>query len=354
MNVAALVSGGVDSSVMIKLLKDSGISPDIFYIKIAMEDEEGKLDCTYKEDVEIVMQIARQYGCRVEMVDLQQEYWEQVVSYTIETVRSGLTPNPDIMCNTLIKFGVFEDKVGKKYDKTATGHYASTTRFNNEVFLSTAKDKAKDQTYFLGYLSDRQISKLIFPLADLTKKEVREIARAHQIVSAERPDSQGICFLGKINYRDFLKRYLGEKRGKIIEYETGKILGEHKGFWFHTIGQRQGLGLSLGPWYVVKKNIPENIIFVSKGFDSQAQLSKIISLSGFHFFNKDLSGIDVENITFKIRHTPEFTKGKLHIGSEGNAAIESDTFISGIAPGQFGVVYDKQEKLCLGSGIITE
>ena len=257
MNIAALVSGGVDSSVVVHLLKEQGYTPDIFYIRIGMEDEEGYIDCPAEEDIEITQWIAHKYGCRFEEVNLHKEYWDNVVSYTIDSVRRGLTPNPDVMCNRLIKFGAFNERRGKEYDRIATGHYATTVERrvgqSQYTFLATAKDPIKDQTDFLSQLDYNQICKLMFPIGHLLKSEVRSIAHTAALPSADRKDSQGICFLGKINYNDFLRRYLGEREGKIVEMETGRVLGTHKGYWFHTIGQRKGLFLSGGPWFVVRK-----------------------------------------------------------------------------------------------------
>lgn len=352
-NIAALVSGGVDSSVVVHLLKEQGFDPTIFYIRIGMEDEHGYVDCPSEEDIEITRYIAKKYGCKFEIVSLHQEYWDNVVKYTIDAVKRGQTPNPDMMCNKLIKFGSFEEKYGKDFDKIATGHYATTSSINGVDFLSTAKDKVKDQTYFLAQINNRQISKLLFPVGDYLKSEVREIASEAKLPSASRKDSQGICFLGKINYNDFIRRYLGDKPGPIIELETGKKLGTHNGYWFHTIGQRKGLGLSGGPWFVVNKNIEENIIYASQGYDPQSQYGKTIRMQGFEYLSKDILGnLDTEKeIRFKIRHTPEFTKG--FIRKENTIyTIESTEKIQGIAAGQFGVVYDIDEKLCLGSGVI--
>ena len=313
MNIAALVSGGVDSSVVVHQLKEAGYDPTIFYIRIGMEDKDGYIDCPAEEDIEITTYIARKYGCKMEVVSLHEEYWENVVSYTIDAVKRGLTPNPDMMCNKLIKFGCFEQKWGKEFDKTATGHYATTTELNGKVYLSTAKDKFKDQTDFLAQVDYLQISKLMFPIGNLLKSEVRDIAEKQGLPSAKRKDSQGICFLGKINYNDFIERYLGKRTGKIIELETGKILGKHNGYWFHTIGQRKGLGLSGGPWFVIKKDIRRNIIYVSNGYGVETQFGKTINLQGFNFITEDPWGEfdDEREITFKIRHTPEFTHGRI-------------------------------------------
>lgn len=353
MNIAALVSGGVDSSVVVYQLKKQGFNPTIFYIKIGMEDEHGYIDCPSEEDIHITTYIARKYGCKLEIVSLQQDYWEKVVDYTIQSVKRGLTPNPDMMCNKLIKFGTFEEKYGKDFDKIATGHYASTTEKNDIIYLSTAKDKVKDQTYFLGQINYLQVSKLMFPIGGLLKSEVRAIASQEKMPSADRKDSQGICFLGKINYNDFIRRYLGEREGAIVEFETGKIVGKHKGYWFHTIGQRKGLGLSGGPWFVIQKDIEQNIVYVSNGYDPENQYGKTINLGAFDFISENPWGnfegsIDVN---FKIRHTPEFTKGSLEkIGDVYR--IRSQEKIQGIAAGQFGVIYDENEQICIGSGVI--
>lgn len=353
MEIAALVSGGVDSSVTVHLLKEQGYDPTIFYIKIGMEDKHGYIDCPSEEDIEITKYIAKKYACRFEIVSLHKEYWESVVDYTIQSVKRGLTPNPDIMCNKLIKFGTFEERYGKDFDKISTGHYANIIEKNNKFYLAAAKDKVKDQTYFLGQLNYLQVSKLMFPIGNFLKKEVRQIALENKLPSAERKDSQGICFLGKINYNDFIKRYLGVRKGKIIEWETGKILGNHNGYWFYTIGQRKGLGLSGGPWFVIKKDIEENKIYVSNGYDPETQYGKIVNLSAFQFITEDCWGDfdDVKEISFKIRHTPEFTEGTIEkIGDIYR--IRSEEKIQGIAAGQFGVIYDKDKSICVGSGMI--
>lgn len=377
MNIAALVSGGVDSSVVVHLLKEQGYTPDIFYIRIGMEAEDGYIDCPAEEDIEITSYIAKKYGCRFEEVNLHKEYWDNVVSYTIESVRKGLTPNPDVMCNRMIKFGAFEQRRGKDYDHIATGHYAQTAQLtvqnsefriqNSEfTFLATAKDPIKDQTDFLTQLTYPQISKAMFPIGHLMKSEVRRIAHDAHLPSADRKDSQGICFLGKINYNDFIRRYLGEKEGKIVELETGKILGTHKGYWFHTIGQRKGLFLSGGPWFVVKKDIEENVLYVSQGYTPEAQYGKEINLLGFHYLSADIwntptDGSPVDDwctpVKFKIRHTPDFAQGRLtRIADPVYGTLfhlSSDTKIQGIASGQYATVYDNDAHLVVASGMIV-
>lgn len=352
-NIAALFSGGVDSSVVVHLLCEQGYKPNLFYIKIGM-DNADYMDCSAEEDIELAKATARKYGLELDVVDLHKEYWDNVASYAIDKIGKGLTPNPDVMCNKLIKFGCFEEKVGKHFDKTATGHYATTIEQNGKVWLGTAKDPIKDQTDFLAQINYLQVSKLMFPVGGLMKSEVREIALKAGLPSAKRRDSQGICFLGKINYNDFVRRFLGEKEGNIVELETGKIIGKHKGFWFHTIGQRKGLGLSGGPWFVIKKDVVDNVIYVSRGYGVETQYGNTFSIKYVNFITENPwigeSG-DID-ITFKIRHTPEFTKGKLRF-MDGMCHITSEEKLQGIAPGQFGVLYDKDSRICFGSGEIA-
>lgn len=244
MRTAVLISGGVDSAVVVHKLKEEGHDLTLFYIRIGMDNGEG--DCSAEEDIEMCTAIAHRYGLPLEVVSLHQEYWDNVMEYALRTVRSGLTPNPDMMCNKMIKFGYFEQRWGKDFDITATGHYATTTVVDGRKYLATAVDPVKDQTDFLAQISYEQLLHLTFPIGSMPKEEVRRIAQQAKLPNAYRKDSQGICFLGKINYNDFIRRHLGEKKGNIIELETGKKIGEHRGFWFHTIGQRKGLGLSGG------------------------------------------------------------------------------------------------------------
>ncbi len=352
MKTAALISGGVDSAVAVHRLLEQGHDLHLFYIRIGMDNGEG--DCSAEEDIEMCTFIARKFGLPFDVVSLHEEYWENVMEYALRTVRAGLTPNPDIMCNKMIKFGYFEDRWGKDFDITATGHYASTVEEDGYKWLATAVDPVKDQTDFLARISYDQLKHLIFPLGELPKSEVREIAIRTGMPNAYRKDSQGICFLGKINYNDFLRRHLGEKPGPIIELETGRKLGEHRGFWFHTIGQRKGLGLSGGPWFVVRKNVHDNAIFVSNGYDTEKQYGRTLRLSEMHFITRNPWGENVSDvdITFKNRHMPNFMSGR--ISRDGDEyVIESAEKVQGIAPGQFAVVYDNKSRLCLGSGIIT-
>lgn len=352
MSIALLLSGGVDSSVALHLLLEQGFRPDLYYIRIGMEGRDFP-DCPAEEDIEMVRWLSRRYGCPLEIVSLHKEYWEYIVSYMLETVGKGLTPHPDIWCNRVIKFGYFNEYWGHSYDYIATGHYADKVIFDDKHYLATACDPVKDQTDFLAQITYSQLKKALFPLGTLPKSKVRSIAQEQGLVTAGRKDSQGICFLGKVNYNDFLRKYLGERPGKIVDTDTGKTLGEHRGYWFHTIGQRKGLGLSGGPWFVVAKDVEENTLFVSRGYDPEDQYGDIVDIGQMHFITLDiLEGKQETPVTFKVRHTPEFTKGMLR-RTEIGYSVYSNDLIQGIAPGQYCTLYDERSHVCYGAGMIA-
>ena len=326
--IAVLLSGGVDSSVVLYELMRQGLTPDCFYIKIGPEEEE-EWDCSSEEDLEMATAVSHKYGCKLEVIDCHQEYWNQVTKYTMDKVRAGLTPNPDVMCNRLIKFGAFHEKRGHDYDLIATGHYA-TTEIEHVVsgspadalkWLCTSPDPVKDQTDFLAQIYDWQLQKALFPIGHMMKEEVRAIAEREHLAPAHRRDSQGICFLGKINYNDYLRRYLGELQG-----------------------------LGGGPWFVIKKDIEQNIIYVSHGYDPQTAYKQDFPIMAFHSINGQLPPTDV---TLKIRHTPEYLPAKLEAMGDGNYMVHAAAPIHGVAPGQFCVIYDAEHHRCYGSGEIT-
>jgi len=335
--IAVLLSGGVDSSVVVYEMARLGLHPDCFYIKIGPEEQE-EWDCSSEEDLEMATAVAAKYGCRLQVVDCHKEYWDNVTRYTMEKVRSGFTPNPDVMCNRLIKFGAFDEKAGHDYDLIAT----------------TSPDPVKDQTDFLAQIHDWQLRKALFPIGGYMKEEVRAIAEREHLINAKRKDSQGICFLGKINYNDYIRRYLGECPGDVLELETGRKIGRHKGLWFHTIGQRHGLGFGGGPWYAVKKDIAANILYVSKGYEPLTAYKKDFPIHGFNYLTCDpWSGMTSARVTFKIRHTPEFHCATIERTGEGSYNVHSDDLIQGVAPGQFCTIYDEHHHKCFGSGEIT-
>lgn len=367
--IAVLLSGGVDSSVVVYELCSMGLRPDCFYIKIGPEEEE-EWDCTSEEDLEMATAVAHRFGLSLEIVDCHHEYWDRVTRYTMDKVQAGLTPNPDVMCNRLIKFGAFHEKRGYEYDLIATGHYAQTEIDNKgQKWLVTSPDPIKDQTDFLAQIFDWQLKKSLFPIGHYQKGEVRQIAEREHLINARRKDSQGICFLGKINYNDYLRRYLGEKPGLVIDIETGKKVGMHHGLWFHTIGQRHGLGFGGGPWFAVKKNIKKNILFVSHGYDPSTAYKQHFPVKDMHFLTCN-PWIPAENeepiagkhlikegdtvcVCIKIRHTPEYLPATLELSQDGIYMVHVEKPIHGVAPGQFCVIYDDHHHRCYGSAEIT-
>ena len=349
MNIAVLLSGGVDSSVALKLLADQGQNLTAFYLKIWLEDEGSYLgQCPWEEDLKFANAICAQLNIPLKIINMQKEYWDKIVSYTIDEVKKGLTPSPDIFCNKRIKFGAFFDKVADKFDKIATGHYAQIEEIGNHFLLKKSKDSFKDQTYFLSHLNQEQLSKLLFPIGNLKKEEVRKIAIENNLANANRKDSQGICFLGKIKFTDFIKQYLGEQTGDFIEFETGKIVGKHEGFWFYTVGQRKGIGLSGGPWFVVLKDIEKNIVYISNKYFSDEKSRKEFFVSDFNW----ISGFKPEGKNFKtkIRHGEYLYNCELLFVDNNRAKVILDKDDQGLAAGQFAVFYDGE--ICLGCGKI--
>lgn len=363
--IALLLSGGVDSSVALHMLCQAGEKPDCFYIHIG-PDKDDTYSCSSDEDVEMCKAVTKRYGVNFDIIDLHKEYWDEVVKYTMRKVFAGYTPNPDVMCNTLIKFGAFYDKVGYKYDYIATGHYATRVGYGDpnkpEWWICPAKDPVKDQVDFIANIDTKKvpISKIIFPIGDLMKEDVRRIAEENHLINAKRKDSQGICFLGKINYNEYIEQYLGTQDGDIINVDTGEKMGTHHGHWFHTIGQRKGLRLSGGPWYVVGKNATKNIVYVSNHQD-RAHVQEFYCID-VNWLTKDMiadyfshdHNVDnvICNIKFKIRHTPEVYSGQMvFYGADKNVKIISDTPITA-ASGQYCILYNSNYEVCFGCGEI--
>jgi tRNA-5-taurinomethyluridine 2-sulfurtransferase len=349
MKIAVLISGGVDSSVALRLLKDQGHEITAFYLKIWLEDELAFLgNCPWEQDLSFVESVCKQAGVPLKVICLQKEYWDRVVSYTIAEVKKGRTPSPDLFCNKRIKFGAFFEHIGTEFDKIATGHYADIEKVGDLFVLKKAKDPVKDQTYFLSHLTQDQLSRIIFPLGNLTKQEVRELAEEYDLPNKQRKDSQGICFLGKIKFSDFIKHHLGTKKGNFVEFETGKKIGEHEGFWYYTIGQRKGMRLSDGPWYVVAKDPDKNIIYISNRYFDTEKARNEFKVTDFNW----ISGQKPEktDLEVKIRHGKELYKCHVEFLDDNNAVVKLEGRDQGLAPGQFAVFYDAD--ICLGCGVI--
>lgn len=350
MKIAVLLSGGVDSSVALRLLRDQGHDVTAFYLKIWLEDELSYLgDCPWQEDLSYAQAVCQQAGVPLEVISMQETYWQEVVRYTITEVSAGRTPNPDVLCNQRVKFGAFLKAIGPVFEKVASGHYA---RVEHGVSLSTlhmTPDPIKDQTYFLAHLSQEQLARALFPLGHLTKAEVRSLAQRYDLPNKERKDSQGICFLGKFKFSDFIKHHIGTRVGPIIEFETGKTVGEHEGFWFYTIGQRSGLRLSGGPWYVVAKEPSRNAVMVSRTYYAPDKERD-------RFTMRDCSWLARVPTTgtyqVKLRHGQQLHEALVTVvGPQGTSAqVQLYNRDQGIAPGQFAVLYSESE--CLGAGVI--
>lgn len=360
MKIAVLVSGGVDSSVALAQLKAEGHEVTAFYLKIWLEDELSFLgDCPWNEDLSYVRAVCEQLEVPLEIMSLQQTYWDRVVSYVIDEVKAGRTPNPDMLCNQHVKFGAFLDAIdahgeGSCFEKVATGHYAQVTTIDGVAHLCTSPDPVKDQTYFLAYLSQRQVARALFPIGHLTKAQLRIEAERLDLPNKARKDSQGICFLGKLKFSDFIRFHVGEQVGDLIEFETGLKVGEHPGFWFYTIGQRQGIGLSGGPWYVVAKDPATNQVFISKTYYTPEKVRNSCSIERCNWIAGSAPRFDAGEaggFEVKLRHGPVRYPVRVTSLDDGAVKLELvDSNDQGIAPGQFGVLYRGDE--CLGGGVI--
>ena len=350
MKIAMLLSGGVDSSVALaELLRQGYTNITAFYLKIWLEDDLAYLgQCPWEEDLEFARGVCEKLGVPLEIVSLQRAYWERVVAHTVAELKLGRTPSPDILCNENVKFGAFADLIDASYSHIASGHYARVQRIDEESRLLKGIDPIKDQTYFLSRLSQKQLDRALFPIGHLPKAEVRKLATYYDLPTQARPDSQGICFLGKLKFSEFVKAHLGEKDGSIVQMETGKVLGQHKGFWFHTIGQRKGLGLSGGPWFVVQKDAAQNIVYVSS---DEARLDRPqlnFTVGQMHWLEQPESF--AENFQVKIRHGVRTTTCRLEDLGQSRMQIHLETADGGIAPGQYAVIY--RGETCIGSGVI--
>jgi tRNA (5-methylaminomethyl-2-thiouridylate)-methyltransferase len=341
--VALLLSGGVDSSVALHLLKGLGHDVTAFYLKVWLEDELSYLgECPWEEDLAFAREVAARAGVPLEVRSLQKPYCDRVVGYVLDELRAGRTPSPDVFCNQRIKFGAFFDEIDDSFDRVASGHYARLKRVNGGVILKRGLDPVKDQTYFLSHLYQAQLARAIFPIGDLTKTEVRNLARRLDLPNKDRRDSQGICFLGKIPYNEFVRHHLGEREGNVVELGTDKVLGRHKGYWFHTVGQRQGLGLSHGPWFVQKKDVENNVVFVAHA-DRLTDFSKAsYEVERLHWIAGPPERCDLQ---VRIRHGRHLYGADVEVAATG-ASVHLDRKEAGIAAGQFTVFYDGE--VCLG------
>ena len=426
LKIAVLLSGGVDSSVALTLLKAAGHDCVAFYLQIwFQEDFRNYWDqCPWEDDLKVARGVCDVLDVPLEMVPLTNQYWDLVVSHSIGEISQGRTPNPDMLCNSRVKFGAFRDYLDEahpgRFDRVASGHYAALDRSEanddgdddgGKVKLVMSGDAHKDQTYFLAHLSQRQLSRLSFPVGGLPKSRLREVAAAAGLPNAGRKDSQGICFLGKVKFSEFVAEHLGERPGDVLEHETGERIGTHRGFWFHTIGQRSGLGLSGGPWYVCAKNTDANIVYITRDYYSVDKERNKFRVGSFNWIageapdatdgwvlgyrgvdDDDVGGGDevgtddgatneivhppmlappkrprtttgasaaavacaaASELYCKVRHGEKRYRCTLRVDEDGAAgSVVIDSHDQGLAAGQFAVFYDGEE--CLGCGVILE
>lgn len=340
------MSGGVDSSLTASLLKEEGYDVTGVYMKNWTRDLPG-MKCPWAEDLADAKRVAVQLGIDFKVFDFEKDYREKVVQYMLDEYEAGRTPNPDIMCNQEVKFKLFlEAALEDGADYIATGHYAGT----KDGELLRAKDDNKDQTYFLYRVTGKALQKTLLPLGKYTKPEVREMAKERGLFTASKKDSQGICFVGKIGIRDFLKQFLPpQKAGKIVRKETGEVLGWHDGAIFYTLGQRHGLNIGGGlPFYVCGKDMAKNEVCVSSDINSGELWTKSIKVSSLHWINR--KAMEGEEIEIRVRHRAPLVKATISFSTDGEALLTLKDEQRAITAGQSVVFYS--DNICLGGGII--
>jgi tRNA-specific 2-thiouridylase len=338
------LSGGVDSSVSAALLREQGYEVVGVYMKNWTRDLPG-MPCPWRDDFADAKRVAVQLGIDFEVFDFEKDYFDKVVRYMLDGFERGLTPNPDIMCNQEIKFKLFLDMALERgADLIATGHYAST----KDGRLLTAKDSNKDQTYFLYRVPGPAFAKTLFPLGDLTKPEVRTLAKKFGLVTAGKKESMGICFVGKVGIKDFLSQYVESKPGSIVD-QKGEAIGTHDGAVFYTIGQRHGLDVGGGlPYYITGKDMKKNEVYVTTDLQDDKLWSDEINLTSLHWINEPPEAS--QKLTVRTRHraklipVAELKKS----GNQWKAKLTED--VRALTPGQSAVFYANNE--CLGGGIV--
>lgn len=354
------MSGGVDSTVCAKLLQDDGHE----IVAVFMQNwEDATEECTSGEDLMAAEKVAKKLGIEFQVVNFAKEYWDNVFEKFLAENKAGRTPNPDILCNKFIKFNSFlkfAEEIGA--EKIAMGHYAAVN-FNEKTQLYELKiprDLAKDQTYFLHALNQYQLSRVLFPLENLTKTEVRKIALENNFINANKKDSTGICFIGERNYTKFLTKYLAKNPGNIIDLRSREIIGKHIGLSFYTIGQSKTLGIGgvkgfpEGKWYVVEKNFAGNQLIVSQ--DEDFLLADFLTAKNMNWITNPLAPLSggTNANTFKclakVRYRDEGVSADVEVLSENEIFVKFSEKIRGITPGQSVVLYDGD--VCLGGGEI--
>ncbi|HEX6257985.1 MAG TPA: tRNA 2-thiouridine(34) synthase MnmA [Candidatus Saccharimonadales bacterium] len=345
------MSGGVDSSVTAALLKDQGHDVVGVYMKNWTQDLPG-MKCPWADDLADAKRVAVQLGIDFKVFDFQAEYKQKVVDYMIEEYKLGRTPNPDIMCNQEVKFKIFlEAALEDGADMIATGHYARARhKPDGSAELLMGVDVNKDQSYFLCRVSQAALQKTLFPIGELHKPEVRALAEKYGLVTAKKKDSQGICFVGEVGIKDFLSEYVETTPGSIIDTQTNKVIGQHDGALFYTIGQRHGLNVGGGlPYYVVGKDINKNIVFVTTDLNDKNLWREQLTLTSLHFINEPPR--DGVTYTVRSRYRAPLHKATFVRQSDNTAALQLMQPERAITPGQSAVIYDNER--VVGSGIVA-
>ena len=357
------LSGGVDSAVAAYMLKKQGY--DVICGFMRNWDSQLNNDvlgnptnndpvCSQEMDYNDAKAVADALGLELKRVDFIKEYWDRVFTYFLDEYGKGRTPNPDILCNKEIKFKAFLQYAEElDADYIATGHYARVEHRDGDDVMLRGVDGNKDQTYFLCQLNQHQLKKSLFPIGELTKPEVRQIAHDLHLPVADKKDSTGICFIGERDFREFLKNYIPAKPGKIVDYATKKVIGEHQGIMYYTIGQRRGLeiGGKGGPWFVIGKEYDQNILYVASGDSNQWLLSDEALITGVNWISSTKPEGDFD-CTAKFRYRQKDNDVSIRFINEDTIYVTFKKPIKAVTPGQAAVFYDGE--VCLGGGTIDK
>lgn len=344
------MSGGVDSSVAALLLKEQGYDVIGIFMKNWDDTDEFGV-CTATEDYEDVINVCNDIGIPYYAVNFEKQYWDKVFTYFLEEYKAGRTPNPDVMCNKEIKFKAFmEHAMSLGADYLATGHYAQVVSVDGGVAMLRGKDENKDQTYFLNQLTQDMLEKVMFPIGHLDKEVVRELALEAGLSTATKKDSTGICFIGERNFKDFLGQYLPAQPGE-MKTMTGETMGRHDGLMYYTIGQRHGLGIGGAgdPWFVIGKDLKENVLLVGQTFHNDALYSDSLTAIDINFSTARKMPTTFQ-CTAKFRYRQADTKVTVELTGDDTAIVHFEEPVRAITPGQAVVFYDGDE--CLGGGTI--
>lgn len=347
------MSGGVDSSVAAYLLKEQGYQVIGIFMKNWDDTDETGI-CTATEDYNDVIRVCNQLDIPYYAVNFEKEYWDKVFTYFLEEYKAGRTPNPDVMCNKEIKFKAFLDHaMSLGADYVATGHYARVRHSEMGVELLRGVDDNKDQTYFLNALSEEQLRHVLFPIGEIEKPRVREIAKEAGLATAGKKDSTGICFIGERNFKEFLSQYLPATPGEMQTLD-GEVKGTHDGLMYYTLGQRYGLGIGGAgePWFVVGKDLEKNILLVGQGYHHPALYSKGLIAEKVNWINPKTVEQGSFHCVAKFRHRQQDQGVTVTIVGDGEVRVVFDEPQRAITPGQSAVFYDGE--VCLGGGTIKE